>query len=114
MGRTGPRTGALVLAAALWAAAISGTKVALGGFGAVTLLGVELSAATLALWLAVAVRGRRPLVPWRDAIALGLLEPSLAYLCDTLGLQRTSAANTSVLGGLEAAFVVILAAVFLG
>ncbi len=113
MRQMAARTGALVVAAASWAAAISGTKFALGGFGAVTLLGVELVAAALVLWVFVLIRGVRLPAPWRYAIALGLLEPCVAYLGDTLGLQRTSAANASVIGGTEALFVVILAAVFL-
>ena len=113
MRRTIGASGALVLAAMFWAASVSGTKVALGGFGAVTLLGVELVAAAIALWAFVLVRGRRPLVPWRYAIALGLLEPAVAYLADTLGLQRTGAANASLIEGTEAVFVVILAGVFL-
>lgn len=113
MRRMTPSTGALVVAAGFRAAAISGTKYALGGFGAITLLRVELVAAAVALWLFAVVRGRRSLVAWRYAIALGLLEPCLAYLGETLGLRRTSAANASVIGGLEAAFVVLLAAIFL-
>jgi O-acetylserine/cysteine efflux transporter len=112
MGLTS-RTSALVLAAAFWATAISATKYALGGFGAIMLLCVELVVAAIALWLVAVMRGLRPLVSWRYAIVLGLLEPCIAYLGDTLGLERTSAANASMIGGLEATFVVLLAAYFL-
>lgn len=114
MNGTTAGTGALVLAATFWAASVSGTKEALGGFGAVTLLGVELIAAAIALWaIVLARRQRRQRVPWRYAIVLGVLEPAVAYLGDTLGLQRTGAANASLLEGAEAVFVVVLAAVFL-
>ncbi len=44
---------------------------------------------------------------------LGLLEPALAYVAETFGLDRTSAANASLIFGLESTLVVILAAIFL-
>jgi hypothetical protein len=45
---------ALVVASVLWGGAVTGTKYALGGFAPVTLLSVELAAATAALWAALA------------------------------------------------------------
>ena len=104
---------ALVLAAALWGVATTGTKYALGGFDPLTLLAVELSAATVALWCALLLRGYRPPPSWRVAFVLGLLEPALAYVAETFGLDRTSAANASLIFGLESTLVVILAAIFL-
>lgn len=103
----------LVVAAALWGLATTGTKYALGGFGPVTLLTVELVAASVALWLVLLVRGYRPPRSWRRVAILGLLEPAVAYLAQTVGLDHTSAANGAVLVGLESAFVVVLALVFL-
>jgi O-acetylserine/cysteine efflux transporter len=105
----------LFFAAALWGGATTGTKYALRGFGPVTLLAMELVAAALALAIAVRVRGGvRGTVPsWRLAATLGLLEPATAYLSETIGLQRTSAANAAVILGLESCFVVLLAAIFL-
>jgi O-acetylserine/cysteine efflux transporter len=104
---------ALVLAAGLWGVATSGTKFALSGFGPLTLLAVELGAATTALWITLLIRGYRPPSSWRVACLLGLLEPALAYLGDTIGLDRTSASNASLIFGLESTFVVLLAAVLL-
>src|ERR1700689_988729 len=104
---------ALVLAACLWGAAITGTKYALRGFTPLTLLGVELVAATAGLWAALIARGYRPPCSWRLPVLLGLLEPALAYLGDTVGLARTSAVDGSIVSGLEPAFVVVLAAVVL-
>jgi O-acetylserine/cysteine efflux transporter len=104
----------LVLAAALWGLATTGTKYALGGFAPVTLLTVELVAATAALWIALLVRGYRPPASWHRVAVLGLLEPAGAYLAQTIGLDRTSAANGAVLLGFESVFVVGLASVFLG
>jgi O-acetylserine/cysteine efflux transporter len=104
---------ALIVAAGLWGAAITGTKYALGGFAPLTLLGVELVTATAGLWAALIARGYRPPRTWRLPVLLGLLEPALAYLGDTLGLARTSAVDGSIVSGLEPAFVVVLAAVVL-
>ena len=103
----------LVLAAALWGLAVTGTKYALDAFAPITLLTVELVAATVALWIALLVRGYRPPASWRRVAVLGLLEPAGAYLAQTIGLDRTSAANGAVLLGFESVFVVALAALFL-
>jgi O-acetylserine/cysteine efflux transporter len=104
---------ALVVAAGLWGAAVSGTKYALGGFDPVTLLSVELLAGAGVLWGALLIRGyRRPRSWWLPAL-LGLLEPALAYLGDTFGLSLTSAVHGAVISGLESGLVVLLAAVLL-
>jgi drug/metabolite transporter (DMT)-like permease len=104
---------ALTAAAALWGAAISGTKYALGGFDPVTLLSIELLAGAGVLWAALLVRGYRPPGSWWLPALLGLLEPALAYLGDTFGLSRTSAVHGAVINGLESGLVVLLAAVLL-
>ena len=104
---------ALVVAAGLWGAAVSGTKYALGGFDPVTLLSVELLAGAGVLWAALLARGyRRPGSWWLPAL-LGLLEPALAYLGDTFGLSLTSAVHGAVISGLESGMVVLLAALLL-
>jgi O-acetylserine/cysteine efflux transporter len=105
---------ALVVASALWGGAVTGTKYALRAFDPVTLLSVELVAATAALWAVLVIRGYRPPPSWRVALLLGLLEPALAYLGDTFGLFLTSAADGAIISGLESALVVILAALVLG
>jgi drug/metabolite transporter (DMT)-like permease len=51
---------ALLLASVLWGGAITGTKYALRAFDPVTLLSVELAAATVALWAVLLIRGYRP------------------------------------------------------
>jgi O-acetylserine/cysteine efflux transporter len=104
---------ALVAAAGLWGVAVSGTKYALGGFDAVTLLSIELLAGAGVLWAALLVRGYRPPGSWWLPALLGLLEPALAYLGDTFGLSRTSAVHGAVINGLESGLVVLLAAVLL-
>ncbi|MGN6606890.1 MAG: EamA family transporter [Jatrophihabitans sp.] len=99
----------LVVAAALWGAAVTGTKFAVQAFGPATLLAVELVTATAALWAMLLRRGYRPPSSWRAVVVLGALEPGLAYLCQTLGLARTSAGNGALIAGLEAPLVVALA-----
>ena len=78
------------------------------------MLSIELTAATVALWAVLLVRGYRPPQTWRLPVLLGLLEPALAYLGDTSGLSRTSAVDGSILSGLEPALVIVLAAFLLG
>jgi O-acetylserine/cysteine efflux transporter len=104
---------ALAVASVLWGGAVSGTKYALGGFGPVMLLSIELVAATIVLWAALLIRGYRPPRSWWRPALLGLLEPALAYLGDTFGLSLTSAVHGALLTGLESALVVVLAAVIL-
>jgi drug/metabolite transporter (DMT)-like permease len=103
----------LVLAAALWGTAGTATKYALRGFGPVTLLAVELTAASGLLWTVLLVRGYRRPASFPRVALLGLLEPALAYLGETSGLARTSASNGAVITGMESVFVVGLAAIFL-
>ena len=104
---------ALVVASILWGVATSATKFALGGFGPLTLLSIELFAATVFLWAVLLWRGYRAPCSWWIVAALGLLEPGLAYLGETIGLDHTSASNAALIFGLESTFVVVLAAIFL-
>jgi drug/metabolite transporter (DMT)-like permease len=107
-------TTAIVVAALLWGSAGTFIKYALGSWQPVTLLMVQLAGANLVLWTALFLHGYRwPRAHWRRLIVLGTLEPGLCYALITLGLQRTSAANSAVLSGMESFFVVTLAAVFL-
>jgi len=103
----------LVVASALWGGAVCGTKYALGGFGPVTLLAAALCAAAAVLWAALLTRGYRAPRAWWLPVVLGLLEPALAYLGETLGLSMTSAVHGALLSGLESALVVVLAALVL-
>jgi drug/metabolite transporter (DMT)-like permease len=109
MSRRGGPIAGLVLASALWGGAVAGTKYALEAFDPYVLLAVALVSATAALWAVALSRGMRPPRSWRLAVLLGLLEPGGAYLAETVGLSKTSAAAC----GLESAFVVVLAALVL-
>jgi O-acetylserine/cysteine efflux transporter len=104
---------ALVVASVLWGGAVSGTKFALAGFAPLTLLSLELTAAAAVLWLVLLARGYRAPRTWWLPALLGLLEPGLAYLAETFGLSMTSAVHGAVIGGLESALIVVLAAAVL-
>ena len=104
---------ALILASAMWGGAVSAVKFALGGFDALTLLTIELLAATTVLWAALIAGGYRPPRSWTVAVVLGLLEPGLSYLLEATGLTRTGAVDGSLISGLEPALVVLLAALLL-
>ena len=103
----------LVAAAAMWGGAVSDVKFALGGFDALTLLAIELIAATAVLWTALIADGYRPPRSWKLAALLGVLEPGLAYLLEATGLTRTGAVDGSLISGLEPTLVVLLAALLL-
>src|ERR1700753_3768387 len=100
----------LVVASALWGGAVCGTKYALGGLGPGGLLAGALWAAAAVLWAALLTRGYRAPRAWWLPVVLGLLEPALAYLGETLGLSMTSAIHGALLSRLESALVVGLAA----
>src|ERR1700712_501117 len=104
---------ALVLAAILFGVAPTGTKYVLAGFGPVTALAVALGSASVVLWILLLRRGYRRPQSWLRVLVLGLLEPGMAYLLFTFGLDLTTASNAALLSGLESGFVVVLAVVFL-
>jgi O-acetylserine/cysteine efflux transporter len=104
---------ALILASAMWGGAVSAVKFALGGFDALTLLTIELLAATTVLWAALIAGGYRPPRSWTVAVVLGVLEPGLSYLLEATGLTQTGAVDGSLISGLEPALVVLLAALLL-
>jgi drug/metabolite transporter (DMT)-like permease len=104
---------ALMVAAASWGVANTGTKYALDGLDPLTLIAVELLLATVVLWVVVVLRGfRRPSSLVRVAV-MGLCEPGLAYVSMTIGLTHTTATDGALIQGLECVFVVVLAAVIL-
>jgi drug/metabolite transporter (DMT)-like permease len=109
-----PSHAALVLAAASSGLSTVTTKYALAGFPPTSLLVAELGVATVVLWSLPRVRRCSGRAFRRSYLLLGLLEPGIAYALFNFGLERTSAAEGSLLVSLESVVVLLFAAVFLG
>src|ERR1700712_2106639 len=104
---------ALVFAAFLFGVAPTGEKYVLEKFGPITSFTVALTAATLVLWTLLLRRGYRRPQSWGRVMILGALEPGMAYLLFSFGLNLTSASNAALVSALESCFVVVLAVIFL-
>ena len=104
---------ALVLAALFFGVAPTGEKYVLERFGPITSFAVALTAATLVLWTLLLRRGYRRPQSWGRVMILGALEPGMAYLLFSFGLNLTSASNAALVSALESCFVVVLAVIFL-
>ena len=105
----------LFAACTLWGVATVLNKSLLVTFAPVPLLLIELVASAFALWVACLAlarplpRGKTLLV----AVALGVLNPGIAYTFSLLGLSRISASVTSLLWATEPFLITFLAAVVL-
>jgi drug/metabolite transporter (DMT)-like permease len=99
---------ALLVASFVWGLSVPLAAAVLHHLSSADLVFVENVVGTLVVG-AVALIARRPLRgPWRPAIALGALEPGLAYVLINLGLIRTTAAAGSMLLALESVFIAVL------
>ena len=110
------RSGLAGLAAAAvgWGSLAVSTTIALRGIGPLTLLLGEVTIAGAVLLAATVATGRSlPRLSWR-LLALGALQPGVAYLTFNFGVQRTSAAAAGLLLGMEAVFTIVLGMVLLG
>jgi drug/metabolite transporter (DMT)-like permease len=117
IGRSLRRSPALLLtlACALWSVATILTKVLLTSVSPVALLVVQLASSAAALWITVSIGGVRfpktlPVVP---LLALGLLNPGVAYTLNMMGLARVSASVSLLLWGAEPVMILVLAALVL-
>jgi drug/metabolite transporter (DMT)-like permease len=103
---------ALVLASLLWGTADVAGKLALAAIPPATLAALRFGVALAILWPLARLRGG-PRVPARITAPLGLLGVALTFLLQNLGLDRTAAANASLLQGAAPVLTVLLAAVVL-
>lgn len=109
-------TGAVVLSAACWGLATVATKGLLDAVPPFQVLALQLAASVGFLWLCATVL-RQPLpnkAHLKGILASGTLEPGLAYGVGVPGLALTSAANATVIGAAEPAFICALAWLVLG
>jgi drug/metabolite transporter (DMT)-like permease len=103
---------ALVLASILWGTADVAGKLALGAVPPATLAALRFAVALALLW-PLARRAGGPRAPARVAAPLGLLGVALAFLLQNLGLERTAAANASLLQGAAPVLALLLAVLVL-
>jgi len=99
---------ALLAASFVWGLSVPLATAVLHHLTAADLVLVENVSGTLIVGTAALVTGRKLRGPWRPSIALGSLEPGLAYVLVNLGLQRTSAAAGAMLLALESVFIAAL------
>lgn len=105
----------LIMACAFWGGATVLNKALLASAPPLVLLTLQLAASVVALWIVVAVK-RAPLPSARHLIpllALGLLNPGVAYSLSLMGLARVSASMTTLLWASEPLLIVPLAALLL-
>lgn len=110
--RSGP-LGALALASVIWGTADVAGKVAMSGIPPLTLATLRFGVALVVLSL-ISRRQSAPRAPARIVAPLGLLGVALTFMLQNLGLDRTSAANASMVQGVVPVLTVILATTFLG
>jgi drug/metabolite transporter (DMT)-like permease len=104
---------ALVLASVLWGTADVAGKLAMAAIPPATLAALRFALALAVLWPLARRRGG-PRVPARIAAPLGLVGVAFTFLLQNLGLDRTAAANASMLQGAVPVLTVLLAGAFLG
>src|SRR4051794_34443533 len=104
---------ALLAAAFVWGLSVPLATAVLHHLTAADLVLIETVSGTVIV-AGAALAARRSLTgPWRPAVALGSLEPGLAYVLVNLGLMRTTAAAGAMLLALESVFIAGLGWLFL-
>jgi drug/metabolite transporter (DMT)-like permease len=103
----------LLLASVSWGLATALTKVALEQLAPLDLFGIEVAVGAAVLGAVALGRGARPSRPSAVALALGVLDPGLAFLLFDVGLAHTAATHGALLLATDSLFTVALAAVLL-
>jgi drug/metabolite transporter (DMT)-like permease len=99
---------ALLVASFVWGLSVPLAASLLRQLSSADLVLVENVTGTLVVAAVALLSGRSLRGPWLPAIALGALEPGLAYILINLGLIRTTAAAGSMLLALESVFIALL------
>ncbi len=103
----------LVAASACWGLATALSKVALAQLTPLDLFGCEVCVGVVCLGALALSRGARPSRPSLTLLALGALEPGIAFVLFDFGIYHTAATHASLLLSTEALFTVSLAALLL-
>lgn len=107
---------AIIGASMCWSIGSLMTKTLVGTFDPLLLLTIQLSASTTILW-AVVLIGHQKIPSLKSSLAissLGALEPGLAYLCSTIGLQFSSAGAAALIFSIEPALITVLSWLIVG
>ena len=104
---------ALVLATAAWGVEITAAKYAVEGLGGFTTLFIESAIAAVVLWAVMLKTRARRVVPLRNYLVLGLVEPFLLYCALNVGLRSAKAADASLLVALLPVMVLVLSVIFI-
>lgn len=112
VSRLGPYA-ALVVATAAWGVEITVAKYAVGGLGGFTTLFIESATAAVVLWAVMLKKRVRRVVPLRNYVVLGLVEPFLLYSALNVGLRDAKAADASLLVALLPVMVLVLSVIFI-
>jgi drug/metabolite transporter (DMT)-like permease len=103
----------LVAASACWGLATALSKVALAQLTPIDLFGCEVCIGAVCLGALALARGARPSRLSLTLLALGALEPGIAFVLFDFGVYHTAATHASLLLSTEALFTVSLAALLL-
>jgi len=104
---------ALVAANVIWGSTFVFTKPLLSSVSPLSLATLRFAVAVAVLWPLVLRSGRRPALGRLPAL-MGFLGVFLAYLCQNVGLEHTSAANAALIQGGIPVLTALLAAAALG
>ena len=99
----------LSLAALAWGISTALSKIAVEQLTSLDLFAIEVGTGALCLGAVAWARGARPRRISREVVALGLLEPGLAFLLFDIGITRTAATHGALLLSTDTLFTVGLA-----
>jgi drug/metabolite transporter (DMT)-like permease len=99
----------LGLAALCWGVSTALSKLAVEQITSLDLFAVEVSTGALFLGAAAYARGARPRLPSREVVALGVIEPGLAFLLFDIGITHTAATHGALLLSTDTLFTIALA-----
>lgn len=105
-----------VIAAALWGTSYVAAKVVVQSLPPLTAAAFRFLTVAVLLWIATLVTGRWQAVQrgdWQWLALAGLLQTSIYFSLQYVGIQLTSASNTSVIVNVRPVFVAILSAILL-
>ena len=107
--------GALLVTTFAWGTAFVASKIVLAYWPPWAFMGLRFLAGGLLFLLVLAIRGelKLPAGAWKKVALLGLFQPSLYFVFETLGLQYSSASSVSIIIASIPAVVALVSGFFL-